>query len=126
MIEQKEYYDRKKAEEMAPAKELYDAMSTVIKKQYPEQWKELFLQWIPVNKELPKKDGEYLVTVGGEATFPDVDTAWFCYGHWMHQFGCAVYKMDFNPEARELSRTPKVIAWMPLPKPYREESEDKT
>lgn len=109
MIEQKEYYDRKKAEEMAPAKELYDAMSTVIKKQYPEQWKELFLQWIPVNKELPKKDGEYLVTVGGEATFPDVDTAWFYYGHWIHQFGCTV----------------KVIAWMPLPKPYNTESEDK-
>lgn len=110
MIEQKEYYDRKKAEEMAPAKELYDAMSTVIKKQYPEQWKALFPQWIPVNKELPKKDGEYLVTVGGEATFPDVDTAWFYYGHWIHRYNqCAV----------------KVIAWTPLPKPYREESEDK-
>ena len=105
MIEQKEYYDRKKAEEMAPAKELYDAMSSVIKKQYPEQWKELFPQWIPVNKELPKKDGEYLVTVGGEATFPDVDTVWFYDGRWIHQFGCTV----------------KVIAWMPLPEPYREE-----
>ena len=62
-------------------------------------------RWIPVNKELPKKDGEYLVTVGGEATFTDVDTAWFYYGHWIHQFGCTV----------------KVIAWMPLPEPYREE-----
>lgn len=111
MIEQKEYYDRKKAEEMAPAKELYDAMSTVIKKQYPEQWKELFPQWIPVNKELPKKDGEYLVTVGGD---PDVDTAWFYYGHWIpfcsiiNQFGCTV----------------KVIAWMPLPEPYEEEEDN--
>ena len=107
MIEQKEYYDRKKAEEMAPAKELYDAMSTVIKKQYPEQWKELFPQWIPVNKELPKTYGEYLVTVGGESTFPDVDTAWFYDGRWIHQFGCTV----------------KVIAWMPLPKSYNAESE---
>lgn len=114
MIEQKEYYDRKKAEEMAPAKELYDAMSSVIKKQYPEQWKELFPQWIPVNKELPKKDGEYLVTVGGEATFPDVDTAWFYHGHW--------FTLSIHPYNQ---CTVKVIAWMPLPKPYEEEDNDR-
>lgn len=55
-------------------------------------------KWIPVSERLPEEDGEYLVTtING-----DVDIYVF------HTWG---------------AKSPKVIAWMPLPEPYKAESE---
>ena len=55
--------------------------------------------WIPVSDRLPEEDGEYLVTtING-----DVDIYVF------HIWG---------------AKSPKVIAWMPLPEPYKAESEE--
>jgi hypothetical protein len=63
-------------------------------------------EWIPVSDRLPNEDecGWYLVTVKGHELFVDV--------------------APFNYELWEgLDSHQKVIAWKPLPKPYREESE---
>ena len=66
-------------------------------------------RWIPVSERLPEEDGEYCVTV---------------------------YDMDENYKYRDIAELEdgiwqyknyiKVLAWMPLPKPYEpQESEDK-
>lgn len=65
--------------------------------------------WIPVSERLPEKNGNYLVTVeanDGTASikFQMVDH----YGpKWLHE-----------------GKHEKVIAWMPLPEPYKAESEE--
>ena len=61
--------------------------------------------WIPVSERLPSERGWYLITVQEVNRFTDVD---YYYG---------------NSEWDEVSSKQEVIAWMPLPKPYREESE---
>lgn len=69
--------------------------------------------WIPVSEILPEKDGEYLTTMKyiGKATgtiYIDVEETFFDAGK------------SFNVGVNE-----EVIAWMPLPEPYKAESEDK-
>lgn len=61
-------------------------------------------EWIPVSERLPEIDGWYLVTVQGYETVTDV--------------------APFNDELwKGLAGHQEVIAWMPLPKPYREDGE---
>ncbi len=60
-------------------------------------------EWIPCSERLPSERGWYLITVQGVNRFTDVD---YYYG---------------NSEWDEVSSKQKVIAWMPLPKPYRED-----
>ena len=63
-------------------------------------------EWIPCSERLPNEDecGWYLVTVKGHELFVDV--------------------APFNDELwKGLASHQEVIAWMPLPKPYREEGE---
>lgn len=64
-----------------------------------------FCEWVPCEKRLPDKEGQYLVTLdfawGKEIEMGD----WFN-GEWV------------NPNSHV------TVAWMPLPKPYKE-SEDK-
>ena len=71
----------------------------------PEQPK-----WIPVSKELPEKGGDYLVTIsfdiGAEEPVREVYKGFFC-----------------ALSQKWLNRDEDVIAWMPLPKPYREVEE---
>ena len=69
--------------------------------------------WIPVSERLPEKDGEYITTMKyiGVATgtiYIDVEETFFDVGK------------GFNVGVNE-----SVIAWMPLPEPYKAESEDK-
>ena len=63
-------------------------------------------RWIPCKERLPEKDGKYLVTVDIKWTGTDLDfrpiVARFTNGVWMTYF--------FD-----------VIAWMPLPAPYKGE-----
>ena len=56
-------------------------------------------RWIPCSERFPEKDGYYLTTT--------------CYRQ--------VYRDFWNED--HFDRTEAVIAWMPLPKPYQEESE---
>lgn len=62
--------------------------------------------WIPCSERLPNKNewGYYLVTVKGTRLFVDV--------------------VPFNEKLwKGLSSNQEVLAWMPLPKPYREDDE---
>lgn len=58
-------------------------------------------KWIPCSERLPKKDGLYLVSVINDHNRRYSKTCWY-HGHekWF---------------ARQ-----DVVAWMPLPKPYKE------
>ena len=63
-------------------------------------------KWIPVSERLPEEKGFYLVSVKNEHNRRYSKSCWF-YG-------------NGNWFARQ-----EVIAWMPLPEPYKVESEDK-
>ena len=60
-------------------------------------------KWIPVTEELPKKDGLYLVSVKNDHLRRYSKTCWYSNKNWL---------------ARQ-----DVVAWMPLPQPYKAESE---
>lgn len=70
-------------------------------------------QWLPVSERLPKENGRYLCTVGTDYRNPR--------------------EMNYEPKGKNnrtwasLDRAYVedcfVIAWMPLPKPYREDGE---
>lgn len=75
--------------------------------------------WITVSEKVPEKSGEYLVSVidgsGEDNDYEAVRVAWFA------------HKKDYDikeSEWRELGIDEAVIAWMPLPKPYKAESEE--
>ena len=57
--------------------------------------------WIPVSERLPSEKGWYLITVQDINRFVDVD---YYYG---------------NSEWDEVLSKQEIIAWMPLPKPYK-------
>ncbi len=73
-------------------------------------------EWIPVSERLPEEDGQYLITVKykPEADYENIyaehgewnDGKWdmFCFGH------CGEIE--------------DIIAWMPLPEPYKETEND--
>lgn len=69
--------------------------------------------WIPCETELPKENGQYIITVKYEHVdgYEDIysEHGEWVDGHW--DFGLGYY---------HCGRVEKVLAWMPLPKPYRE------
>lgn len=72
--------------------------------------------WMPVKEGLPEDSGEYFVTVIDEddETYRHTGNAWYA------------HPKDYDVEKgewRELMMDEKVIAWMPLPEPYREDGE---
>lgn len=67
--------------------------------------------WIPITEGLPKKDGRYYVTRHDYVTQTDfVDLLWYEKGMWWNRQATGDYA---------------VIAWMPLLKSYKAESEEK-
>lgn len=60
-------------------------------------------KWIPVSERLPSESGWYLVTVQGYETVTDV----------------TLYSAD-GYSWSDVSAKQRVIAWMPLPEPYKE------
>ena len=77
--------------------------------------------WIPVSKRLPEENGEYLVTMTEKASadkfgfdlanIQDIESNGF-------SLSIPLYVKAINDVVED-----KVIAWMPLPKPYREAEE---
>ena len=66
--------------------------------------------WIPISEELPQKNVEVLATTEwGAVTIAEMYSAndWFIH------------------EGATNAKTNGIVAWMPLPEPYKAESEDK-
>ena len=74
-------------------------------------------EWIPCSERLPEEDGQYLITVKYKHvndSYEDIyaehgewyDGRWdmFCFGH--------------------CGKVEDIIAWMPLPEPYKEGEQD--
>lgn len=106
-----------------PQKDL-DALKVAIKTLEQEP------KWIPVSERLPEKKGTYLVTQ--KATFTD-----YVYisviGYALNLYDVDEYDFankkrsgwyNYDPEYGHYELD-DVIAWMPLPLPFRAESEDK-
>lgn len=68
-------------------------------------------QWIPCSEGLPKKDGRYQVTRYDYVTKTEfIDILWYEKGLWWDRRCTGDYA---------------VIAWKPLPKPYKKEGKKK-
>ena len=74
--------------------------------------KALEQRWIPVSERLPEEDGEYLCTVQTH----DIDT-----DNVIDEY---INFCDFIDSGWCVFDDETVVAWMPLPEPYREESEE--
>ena len=75
-------------------------------------------RWIPCSERLPEKDGEYICTMqdGQVQECGFVPTA---------QKGLIPGWSTCEADGYKFLRHEDVIAWMPLPEPYEEESENK-
>ena len=81
-------------------------------------------EWIPVSERLPSKDGRYLVTHPlfirkdkwlnimnfGKPSMPNIKVKGKCWYMSDDEYGDVVYD--------------DILAWMPLPDPYREDGEE--
>ena len=61
-------------------------------------------KWIPCNERLPFHDGRYLIT--------------------NNQIGCWNVDIDIFANGKWMRPADKHLAWMPLPEPYKPESEE--
>jgi len=86
--------------------EIYDDYAVPVEylKQLPPAQPEL--KWIPCCERLPKKDGRYQVTRHDYVTNTEfIDILWYEKNLWWN---------------RQFTGDYAVIAWMPLPEPYKE------
>jgi hypothetical protein len=74
---------------------------------YEEQPKD---KWIPVTERLPEDDEDVLVTYIGDAGYSFIEMVWFNGGKFLSQDG----KFEIS----------NVLAWMPLPEPYKRGGEE--
>lgn len=82
-------------------------------------------QWIPCRERLPEKYGQYLVTF-----IPSAGTLWTCVLIARYSDLMGIAKPSFhigNVGKNDFANiTEQVTAWMPLPEPWRGESNDRT
>ena len=68
--------------------------------------------WIPVSERLPEKDGSYLVCMSWNYHYMDVFM-------WADGWNC-IRRINGMVDRESEIDGADIIAWMPLPKPYRE------
>jgi len=105
--------------------------------------------WIPVSRRLPEceqkvlvlalhRNSNYVITTGmyEDGSLPECDSMWnweeVNYEKWDDENDCGIIPEgwfeyhEYNPDGiLNYAIEDKVVAWMPLPKPYKAESEDK-
>lgn len=72
-------------------------------------------EWIPVSERLPEKDGRYLVCMSWN--YHDMDVFM-----WADGWNC-IRRTNGTVDRESEIDGADIIAWMPLPKPYREDGE---
>ena len=70
-------------------------------------------EWIPVSERLPKNDDWVIVTILDESG----DTPWRYtdFGWYLEEATCWIVEAEKRRD---------IVAWMPLPEPYKERRED--
>ena len=101
----------------------YEGLGKAVAKEFEREFNEILnlaiktldqeQRWIPVSERLPKEDGRYLVTVQNLTGYEHLDN---------NVFECEFFNTDWIFKGWKDN---KVIAWMPLPKEYKAESEEK-
>ena len=81
-------------------------------------------RWIPCSERLPEKNGRYIVTRGLKACGSLWNRVYIV--NYSDLMGLCKEKMWWsgNVGKSDFERHDDVLAWMPLPEPYKEESED--
>lgn len=73
--------------------------------------------WIPVSERLPKEDGRYLVTFKH-----GIKVCMVGYGSCKRTvLGCPIGHGWYSLEEAQYYADDSIIAWMPLPEPYKED-----
>lgn len=74
-------------------------------------------RWIPVSERLPEEDGQYLITVKYKHVNDSYEDVYAEHGEWYN----GRWDMFLFGHCGEVE---DIIAWMPLPEPYKAESEE--
>lgn len=96
--------------------ETYKELLTACYKDLPSVTSVYKKEWIPVTERLPKDRREVLVTAYWHETYQVMMGSYFGDGLW--------WCVPFNNSGEHMQKL-KPKAWMPLPEPYKTESEDK-
>lgn len=100
-------FDEQFDERIIKCMTIEDLLNTFTNEGCPEGWSDFECDWIPCSDRLPEKEGCYLITVD-EDDRKDVSADFF----YVRNDGTPSWHYENN-----------VIAWMPLPEPYRGEQE---
>lgn len=73
-------------------------------------------KWIPCSERLPEKDGRYLVCMSWDYHYMDVYM-------WADGWNC-VRRINGKVDRESEIDGADILAWMPLPNPYREDDEE--
>lgn len=93
----------------AEIQKMQDLEQAQIEKAYQLGREDAQSQWIPVSERLPDETGTYLVTVGNHA-YPVEEAVFFAKdSYWAYVYTGSRYRDGY------------ILAWMPLPEPYKEE-----
>ena len=94
-----------------------DLMNIVSLIQFDPRKIDAFPKWIPCNERLPESYGKYIVTSGNSVS---VVVHMLCYGEAMSDNPCWFF---YDSEYGYVT-VDDVIAWMPLPEPYKGKEQD--
>lgn len=81
-------------------------------------------EWIPATERLPEETGEYLVSTDNDEIFViPYDEHERDFGYWYEEFSEETGGKIGEEWRSADDNCMKVVAWRPLPEPYREEEE---